>query len=133
MDLLKELIRITAKFEKEKIEYALCGGLAMAVYAFPRATLDIDIMVEEDMLEKAKKAGNELGFKSDESSDPLVLDMLLVTPEIRHVWESRQRVSWEKGELPVISPKGLIQLKSLRQSGQDQDDIKHLRSILNED
>jgi len=58
--------------------------------------------------------------------------MLLVTPEIRQVWESRQRVSWEKGELPVISPKDSIQLKSLRQSGQDQDDIKHLRSILDE-
>jgi len=153
MDLLEELINLTVKFEEEKIEYALCGGLAMAIYAFPRATLDIDIMIEAEMLERAKKAANEVGFQIDtgkmefkggviqiyrltkilsESSDPLVLDMLLVTPGIRQVWESRQHISWEKGALPVISPKGLIQLKSLRQSGQDQDDIKHLRSILDE-
>ncbi len=65
MDLLKELIDLTVKFEKEKIAYALCGGLAMAIHAFPRATLDIDIMIEAGTLEQAKKAANELGFLID--------------------------------------------------------------------
>ena len=61
-----------------------------------------------------------------------MLDMLLVTPEMKTVWESRQRVSWEEGELPVVSPRGLIELKSKRLSGQDQDDIINLRSLLDE-
>jgi hypothetical protein len=62
-----------------------------------------------------------------------MLNMLLVTPEMKTVWKSRQRVSWEGGKLPVVSPRGLIELKSKRLSGQDQDDIANLRSLLNED
>ena len=68
-----------------------------------------------------------------DEGDTLMLDMLLVTPEMETVWESRQRVAWEGGELPVVSPRGLIELKSKRLSGQDQDDIINLRSILDED
>lgn len=154
MDLFEEFLILAAKFESENVEYALCGGLAMAVYAFPRATLDIDIMIESETLEKVKNIVKALGFSFDtglmefrkgtiqkyrltkihpESGDTLVLDMLLVTPEIKDVWETRQRLTWDKGELPVVSPEGLIKLKSLRHSGQDQDDIKHLRRIINED
>ena len=33
----------------------------------------------------------------------------------------------------VVSPQGLIFLKQLRSSGQDQDDIEYLRSIADED
>jgi hypothetical protein len=154
MDLVEELARLIRKFESENIEYALCGGLAMAIYAFPRATLDIDVMIEPDKLEQAKKSVGELGFSIDaglsefkggsirihrmtkvvpESADHLVLDMVLVTPEIRAAWETRKKIAWEKGELSVVSPKGLIELKSIRGSGQDEDDIRHLRSIIGED
>lgn len=154
MDIFEELLLLTSRFEKENIEYALCSGLAMAVYAFPRATLDIDIVIEPETLEKAKQVANDLGYSFDaglvkfkqgaiqiyrltkvgsEGEDAIVLDMLLVTPEIKAVWKSRQRLKWDNGELPVVSPEGLIQLKSLRKSGQDQDDIKHLRKMIHED
>ena len=33
------------------IDYALYGGLALAIYARPRATLDIDMMIESDFFE----------------------------------------------------------------------------------
>ena len=49
------------RFDKNKIDYALCGGLALAVYARPRATLDIDIMVEPDFLGKVKQIAENLG------------------------------------------------------------------------
>ena len=154
MDLLEELSQLCGKLRTEGIDYALCGGLAMAVYAFPRATLDIDIVIEPDALERAKEVANELGFGIDaglmgfrdgaiqihgltkiasESTHPLALDMLLVTPPILHIWESREYVSWERGELPVVSLEGLIELKSMRGSGQDLDDIEYLRSIIDED
>jgi hypothetical protein len=67
-----------------------------------------------------------------ESNEPLMLDMLLLTPEIKDVWESRRILPWDEGELPIVSPKGLIKLKSMRSSGQDQDDIKNLESIEDE-
>lgn len=153
MELFEEFSQLVEEFKKENIEYALCGGLAMAVYAFPRATLDIDILIEPETLEKAKSIAKGLGFTFDvglmkfsggaiqiyqltkvspDSSDTLMLDMLLSTPEIREVWESKQLLSWDQGDLPVVSPRGLIQLKSMRLSGQDQDDIKNLESIIDE-
>jgi hypothetical protein len=154
MELFEEFKKLISEFKKENIEYALCGGLAMAVYAFPRATLDIDILIEPKTLEKAKTVAKTLGFSFDaglmkfcngaiqiyrltkvapESNEPLMLDMLLLTPEIKEVWESKRLLTWDEGDLPVVSPKGLIKLKSMRSSGQDQDDIKNLESIEDED
>lgn len=154
MDLLIELQKIIEAFDDEKIDYALCGGLALAVYARPRATLDIDIMVDPDFLDKIKQIVENLGFNipampmtfkggavqihrmtkiDNESREHLVLDLLIVTPETRLSWDSRISVDWEGGILKVLSPKGLILLKSLRKSGQDIDDIKYLKELIDED
>jgi hypothetical protein len=54
MDLLLELTDLIKAFNQDGIDYALCGGLALAVYARPRATLDIDTMVESDSLDRVK-------------------------------------------------------------------------------
>ncbi len=62
MDLLDELKYLLTKLNKENIEYALCGGLAMAIYALPRATLDIDLLIKASSLENTKRAVHELGF-----------------------------------------------------------------------
>ena len=60
------------------------------------------------------------------------MDLLIVTPEISQAWETRTKVEWEGGILSVVSPEGLILLKSFRRSGQDQDDIQYLRGIIDE-
>ncbi len=154
MNLLNELKEIIAAFNEQGIEYALCGGLAMAVYALPRATLDIDIIIEPESLKKTKQAMRRLGFTMEaepmqfqggkvlihrlskidhESKEVLMLDMIIVTPDTHKAWESRISVEWEGGALSVVSPAGLIFLKSLRGSGQDRDDIQYLRSITDED
>jgi len=83
----------------------------MAVYAFPRATLDIDILIEKKTLKKAKVVAMKLGFSFDaglmnfkngtnqiyrltkiasDSNEPLMLDMLLLTPEIEEVWRTKR-------------------------------------------
>ena len=147
MDLYQEMKTVIAALEADGIPYALCGGLAMAVHRFPRATMDIDLMIEETALERAKQIAQRLGFAIDaglmvfakgavkihrltkidpEFADALPLDLLLVTPELRAIWNSRDTVAWEGGTLSVVSRVGLIKLKKLRHSGQDQDDIKHL-------
>ena len=50
------------------------------------------------------------------SSEALVLDLLITTPETRQAWERRLKVEWEAGTLSVVSPEGLITLKALRNS-----------------
>lgn len=153
MDLLEELKNLAQKLDQKGIDYALCGGLAIAIYAKPRATLDIDIMVVSDFLSETKAMAQDLGFamsatpmefkggavkihrltKIDkDSGEHLVLDLLIVTPETRKAWDERRIIEWEGGSLKVVSPQGLILLKSLRGSGQDQDDIEYLRSLEDE-
>jgi len=154
MDLLEELKNLSAKLNQAGIDYALCGGLALAIYAKPRATLDIDMMVDSGSLSQIKHAAEELGFAfsaapmefhggavqmhrltkiDNDSGEHLVLDLLIVTPEIQKAWDSRFTVEWEGAPLKVVSPQGLILLKSFRGSGQDKDDIEYLRSISSED
>lgn len=62
-----------------------------------------------------------------ETGDLVSLDLLLVTPPLHAIWATRQQVSWEGEALSVVSRDGLIELKLLRGSGQDLDDIKRLR------
>jgi hypothetical protein len=154
MDILNELKILTKTLKEENINYALCGGLALAVYALPRATLDIDILIEANLLERIERVVYDLGYTikaepmnfhggkiqihratkiESDTGEAIMLDMLLVTPEIREAWNSRLDVEWEHGTISVVSPEGLILLKSFRRSGQDQDDIEFLRSIIDED
>lgn len=154
MDILDELKTLTKRLNEESIDYALCGGLALAIYAFPRATLDIDILVEASKLETIERIVHDLGYTiraepmsfqggkikiqrhtkiEADTGEALSLDMLLVTTEIQEAWNDRLEVEWEYGTIKVVSPEGLILLKSIRKSGQDQDDIDFLRSIIDED
>jgi hypothetical protein len=154
MNIIDELRAIIARFEQEGVDYALCGGLAMAIYAMPRATLDIDLLIHVDSLARAQTAVAPLGFwvgtammsfhggkirmtrlcKVDpQTAEELVLDLLLTTDETAAAWTDRREVTWEGGSLKVVSPQGLILLKSFRKSGTDEDDIAHLRSIIDED
>ncbi|MBA3515335.1 MAG: hypothetical protein H0T77_13285 [Pyrinomonadaceae bacterium] len=149
LDLYDELSKLIRLFDEHGIDYALCGGLAMAIHARPRATIDIDMLILSESLEKSLSAALTLGYnirgkdlsfangvieirrisKMDpESGDLLSLDFLLVTPEIFPLWESRTVADWEGGKLSVVSRSGLISLKRLRGSGQDEDDIRVLQS-----
>jgi hypothetical protein len=47
LDLYEELTRIIAALDERHVEYALCGGLAMAVWGYPRATVDITPEIED--------------------------------------------------------------------------------------
>lgn len=149
-DLYEEFKSIVSALEANGIEYAVCGGLAMAVHGLARATVDIDLLILADDLEAVKAAAKKLGYVIDampmtfaagaveirrvsktdaDTGIVLSLDLLLVTPQIAAVWATRTQVDWQEGVLSVVAPKGLIALKSLRGSGQDLDDIKRLQEL----
>lgn len=151
LSLYDELKGLTLALAAIGIDYAVCGGLAMAIHALPRATIDIDLLILTDNLESVLQIARARGFtlsakpmtfaqgkveirrvsKPDpEIGDVLMLDLLLVTTALNDVWEGREAVLWEGETLQVVSREGLIALKLLRLSGQDQDDIKRLRGEL---
>lgn len=153
IDLYDEFNALIAALSERSVEYALCGGIAMAVYGVPRATVDIDLIITEDSVEAATAVAKDLGYTlkampmrfaggkieirrvsklDSESGEALTLDLLLVTPAIKDVWEGRREIEWERGKLTVVSREGLIELKSLRNSGQDKDDIMRLKELSDE-
>ena len=55
MKLKDELLRIAGCLERSKIDYALCGGLAVVVHGYPRMTKDIDILIRPEDLDHARE------------------------------------------------------------------------------
>jgi hypothetical protein len=154
IDVYAELKRIINALNENKIEYAVCGGWAMAIYGVPRATVDIDLLISADSLEKVfeiAKAndywleglpmtfhGGQIEIRriskiDDETGFVLMLDLLLVTPEITDVWENKLTKPLENGAVSVVSRKGLIKLKTLSGRTQDKADIEKLEEIEDED
>jgi Nucleotidyl transferase AbiEii toxin, Type IV TA system len=148
LDLYDEFGKLVRALNKHGVEYALCGGMALAVHKLPRMTIDIDLLIKSESWEKVLGIGQELGYAirgkdlsfangaveirrlskiDQESGDLLSLDFLLVTPELQSVWETQVEAEWEGGKFFVVSPAGLIAMKQLRSSGQDLDDIKVLK------
>lgn len=146
-DLYNEFRILIAVLDEHQIDYALCGGIALAVYDHPRATVDIDLLIIAESLDRVMAISSGLGYtirgldmtfaegaieirrvsKIDSQTGHLLsLDLLLVTPEIRQVWDSRVEADWEGGVLSVVSREGLISLKRMRGSAQDLADIQGL-------
>src|SRR5437870_135840 len=71
MDIYDELHNLLEALRRHRVAYALCGGLAMAVYGIVRATEDIDLLVEEPGLRKVREVAEGLGFRF--GPKPLVL------------------------------------------------------------
>lgn len=146
--LLQELAEIISVLNHNEIEYAVCGGLALTIHGFPRATFDIDVLIKPDSLEKAYKLAAEKGYdikgldmsfkeraveirrvsKIDEDGEVLSLDLLLVTPQIEDVWETREKLLWENQDLWIVSQTGLIKMKQLAGRAKDLIDIDRIQN-----
>lgn len=147
LDLYEELKVLIAALDRHQIQYALCGGMAMAIFDRPRATVDIDLLIGAESLAEVIDLAYGLGYNirgldmsfaneaieirrvskiDPETGFVLSLDMLLVTPQIQGIWDSRVQANWEGGKLSVVSLEGLIALKNLGGRPQDIADIEAL-------
>ena len=145
--LYDELRSLISALDRDKIQYALCGGIAMAIHGRPRATVDIDILITPESLPQILAIAGELGYtvrgldmsfgkdvieirrvsKIDRATGfVLTLDMILVTEAIRAIWETRVKAKLEDGKLAVVK-EGLIPLKEMSGRPQDIADISALK------
>jgi hypothetical protein len=153
LSLVDEFRALVEALAAGRVDFAVCGGLAVAIHAHPRATLDVDLLVPRADLDRAREIAGQLGYRIDagalvirkdvieihrlskpdpDTGDLLSLDLLVVTPGLAAVWEGRERVAWAHGALPVVSREGLVTMKRLRGSGQDLDDIRALEDEADE-
>lgn len=137
LDIISELEKVLAAFEADGIEYALCGGLALAVHGHPRFTQDIDFLVQEVQLPAALSAVKSAGFDiparkmtfglrtatpreiqrtsklEDDTGQLVSVDLLVVAHEYVEVWASRIRLPWRGRQIVVVSRDGLAKMKRL--------------------
>ena len=146
MNIHEELIALTCQLRVAGVEYALAGGLAVAVWGAPRYTADIDLLILESDLGRAKQIAGSLGF--DLAADPmdfsdgtrirrvtklvgseaLTLDLMLVTPNAG-AWMDRVEVPIGETPLTVVSREALIRMKVSAGRQQDLLDVAKLREL----
>ena len=142
-----ELRALVVKLDEQRVPYALCGALALAVHGYPRATLDIDLVALEGSGLQIRRCANECGFTLKaapmtfaagqvrierwskpipEIDDVLMLDVLTLAPAIEHGLATTL-LEWGNLRLSTLTRASLIQLKRLRGSAQDLADIEKLQ------
>jgi len=150
MDPVTELEALLDAFDADGIDYALCGGLALAVHGFPRQTKDIDLLIESATVQRALGSAKRVGFdipshklifglrtntprevhrvsKLDDSTGELMmLDLLVVNAALQQVWATRQRLEAGPRKLTVVSREGLATMKRIAGRPQDLVDIAKL-------
>ena len=157
LDLIAELDALLEAFDRGGIDYALCGGLAVAVHGHPRATMDIDVLVRSEQLTAAIQVARGVGFdvparkvtfglragkpremqrvsKLDpETNELLSLDLIVVGPGLEEVWEGRVVVSWRTRNISIVSRAGLVAMKKLAGRPQDLADVAILEGTDEDD
>lgn len=147
MDLFEELVALTRELGSAGVDYALAGGLAVAVWGAPRATKDIDLLVRPEALPAAKAAAARRGFTLSaapmtfrdgmtvervsriDAGALLTVDFLIVDANLETAWQSRRTLETTQGPLWVVSRDALIQMKLAAGRSQDIADIEALQEL----
>jgi hypothetical protein len=148
MNVFDEFFDIVAHLEQHNIRYALVGGVAVAFYAEPRFTQDIDFLLDPDYFETVRLVLAKSGyFESTEpwtfkdtaitlhrfikvdDIDHMIVDILIAGDQtlldiIANAIEARS----EYGIAHVARKADIIWLKKQRNSLQDQADIERLNN-----
>jgi hypothetical protein len=144
--LYDELRSVLMALDQAGIDYALVGGLAVAVWGAPRATKDIDLLIRSDALSHAVGAVLACGFtlealpfefkdgttlqrvsKVDKDGDLMTVDFILVDRNLETTWASRTRLPFADRDVVVVSREALIAMKALAARPQDIADIQNLK------
>ncbi len=149
--LLKPLAELIRLFDQWQINYALIGGMAVAVHGIPRPTHDLDftVSIPRSRLAEFYRAVEERGFSVPEVHDAGWVDQVAGMPLIRiRQWghgqsidvdlfleesafqESllarHQKVSVEGIDAWIVSPEDLILLKLIAGRPRDIGDIQDI-------
>lgn len=146
--LIEEFVGIVEAFNKAGVDYAVCGGWAIAIHGKLRTTVDIDLLILPEDLEPAMKLARERGFDIEglplnfdggktkirriskidkESKELITLDLILVTPVYEDAWKTRRYATWNRGEYKLVDVEGMIIMKERAGRPKDLEDLRFLR------
>jgi hypothetical protein len=150
MNLYDELLALVDALEKARVEYAICGGLALAILGHPRMTKGIDLLVRDEDLQRVMDTVRGCGFTLPSGRIPfrmgrpdeqfihrinkvvdrrvLTLDLVVLPGFLQDVWDGRNAVEWQGRRMMVVSRAGLAKMKRSAGRKQDLADIEKLES-----
>ncbi|MGB7295477.1 MAG: nucleotidyltransferase [Candidatus Aminicenantales bacterium] len=137
-------------FNKHKVRYCIIGAYAVAFYARPRYTKDIDILIEPsvDNSGRVVQALNEFGFESLALSaadfrkkgniiqlgyEPVRIDILtsLKGCSFAGAWKYKETAKYGREKVYFIGLEDLIRLKKMSKRPQDSADLIFLLEAKN--
>ncbi len=144
--MLDQLQSVFASFQKNDVKYLVIGGIAAVLYGVPRATFDLDVLIEatEDNAERLLSAMIEAGLGTaslTNAADVLSKEITIFTDRIRldvqtstpgisfePAWQRRVTMTYRGQTLEVISLGDLIASKKASGRDVDLEDIRILKS-----
>ncbi len=154
MRIKDEFLAVLDALREAGIEHAVCGGWAVGIHGYPRATRDIDLLVQEDDVELITETLKPIGFTLSSGrisfkvgtpeeqrlyriskvidEDLLMLDLMVVTPFLQKAWETRENYKFDNRLVPVVGLEGLIAMKETAGRPNDLRDIDELKRIRSE-
>jgi hypothetical protein len=135
--MLNRLKEVFESFQKHEVRYLVIGGIASILYGVPRATFDLDILIESTpdnakrLLDSLSDAGLGTASLTDVKEvlsneitvfeDWVRIDVQTVTPGLnfQEAWNHRETMTYQGQTFYVASKKDLISSK--RASGRDFD------------
>lgn len=147
MDLFEETSELLVELERQGVQYAIAGAVALAIHGVPRATTDIDLLVRPAAVPAVLEAARARGFDIEalpmrfsdgmevrrvtkiQGDHTLTLDLLLVNEALEPVWNDRLRIDAGFATVWTVSREGLIRMKAAAGRDQDRADIQRLREL----
>lgn len=126
-----EAVQTVAEIAEENgVDWALVGGLAMALYGSDRTTKDIDIIADKLLpLENRgllRQGGERYIIKTNKKE--VAVDWIVRKDEFKKLFRSALAEAVKTGGVPILKPEWLVILKFIAGRFKDQEDAVFLLS-----
>jgi len=150
VNLVDELHAIASVFERARLRYAVCGGIAVTAHGAVRTTKDIDVVLEPEDVARAVELVRPLGYTfaalpmTFEEGTPrerhvqrvskivgtehLMIDLLSADAALAGTLDDRLSIDLPEGTLTIVSRATLIRMKRLAGRSQDLADLEKLEA-----
>lgn len=142
--MLNRLRDVFASFQSHDVHYVVIGGIAAVLYGVPRATFDLDILIEATELNAVRllQALREAGFGTADLidaqdllaneitvfNDRVRIDVQTLTPGLTFTdaWNRRETMAYQGQEFYVASRLDVIASKRAAGRRKDLEDVQIL-------
>lgn len=107
------------------IKHALVGGLAVGAHGWPRATRDVDFLVDDSAFVKTESGVLMLRAGIPVQAHGIAIDTISVREDERHLLAAIEAAETSEG-VPVAPIEALVYLKLSSPRSQDRQDVLHL-------